>query len=69
MTIQFPEKPPKGTVITSDNGAEFYWDGEKWVSELGNIDRLEFYAEAPVVVNRVDDDVQYLIDLTTLPSA
>jgi len=69
MAIQFPENPPKGTIITSDNGAEFVWDGEKWVSELGSIDRLEFFAEPPLVVNRNEDEVLYILDLTTLPSA
>lgn len=67
MALNFPQNPLINDPYESPNGTLYIWDGEKWVSQIGQGAITEYYAEAPVVVEQSADDVNHKIDMRTVP--
>ena len=69
MPLNFPNSPIIGDEYLTPNGTQYIWDGDKWVSQIGQAAILEFTSEPPVVITEGVDAYHFTIDLTRLGDA
>jgi hypothetical protein len=43
--LYFPPNPTTGTIFQADNGAQYLWDGEKWISYVAAGSSANYWAQ------------------------
>jgi hypothetical protein len=68
--LYFPPNPTTGTIFQADNGAQYLWDGEKWISYVASGSSANYWAQELATNSltpiKIGEDIRLKSNSTTI---